>query len=268
MIGKSADWSDAFAAPLVLQLQGNEISARRLALLEGVAQSGSISGAARLVGMTYKAAWDAIDAMNNLAGEPLVRAQHGGSHGGGAALTVSGEAVLATQKRLASALAAVLDQFTAEDGRHIHTLRRLLMKTSARNVLRGNVREVTHGAVNSEVTLALQGGDALVAIVTRESAEHMALAPGKPAWALVKSSWVILAPEDECGRSSARNRLCGTVSRVTPGAVNAEVVLQLAGGNTLTAIITEVSLDSLGFAVGSRVCALIKASHVILGVDE
>ena len=56
-----------FTAPLVLQLGGGEVSSRRLALLCAVAQTGSISGASKRIGMTYKAAWDAIEAMNNLA---------------------------------------------------------------------------------------------------------------------------------------------------------------------------------------------------------
>lgn len=262
--------AEAFAAPLVLQLGGGEVSARRLALLAGVAETGSISGAARHVGMTYKAAWDAIEAMNNLAGQPLVQSQHGGRHGGGAYLTPLGERILATQRRLESALAAVLEQFRGENGglENLSMLRSLNMKTSARNALRGTVEDVRHGAVNSEITLRLQGEDCLHAIITKDSAEAMGLVPGKSAWALIKASWVILAAPDECVRVSARNRLCGTIKRIHEGAVNAEVVLELPGGNTVVAIITEASLEDLGLKVGDAACALIKASHVILGVDD
>ena len=262
--------NEAFAAPLVLQLGGGEVSARRLALLAGVAETGSISGAARHVGMTYKAAWDAIEAMNNLAGQPLVQSQHGGRHGGGARLTPLGERILATQRRLETALAAVLERFRGEDDglENLSMLRSLNMKTSARNALRGTVEDVRHGAVNSEITLRLQGEDCLHAIITKDSAEAMGLVPGKSAWALIKASWVILAAPDECVRISARNRLCGTIKRIHEGAVNAEVVLALPGGNTVAAIITEASLEDLGFKVGDAACALVKASHVILGVDD
>lgn len=268
------DLAGGFAAPLVLQLGGGEVSARRLALLAGVAETGSISGAARHVGMTYKAAWDAIEAINNLAGQPLVQSQHGGRHGGGARLTPLGEHILATRRRLETALAAVLDQFRGEDGgletmgESLSMLRSLYMKTSARNALRGTVEEVRHGGVNSEITLRLQGEDSLHAIITKDSAEAMGLVPGRTAWALIKASWVILAAPDECVKISARNRLCGTIKRIHEGAVNAEVVLDLPGGNTVAAIITESSLDDLGFKVGDAACALIKASHVILGVDD
>ncbi|MGB9671023.1 MAG: TOBE domain-containing protein [Halothiobacillaceae bacterium] len=262
--------NEAFAAPLVLQLGGGEVSARRLALLSAVAETGSISGAARKVGMTYKAAWDAIEAMNNLAGQPLVQSQHGGKHGGGARLTSLGERILATQRRLETALAAVFERFKGEDDglENLSMLRRLNMRTSARNALRGIVEDVRHGAVNSEITLRLQGEDCLHAIITKDSAEAMGLVPGKSAWALIKASWVILAAPDEGVRISARNRLCGTIQRIHEGAVNAEVVLALPGGNTVAAIITETSLEDLGFKVGDAACALIKASHVILGVDD
>jgi len=259
-----------FAAPLVLQLGQGEVSTRRLALLAAVAETGSISGAAKRIGMTYKAAWDAVEAMNNLAGQPLVQSQHGGSGGGGARLTVLGERIVATQKRVHDALAAVLAQFEGVDGglEHLTTLRNLYMKTSARNALRGTIEEVRHGAVNSEITMRLQGEDCLHAIITKDSAQTLELAPGKEATAIVKASWIILAAPNECIKVSARNRLCGTIKRVQEGAVNAEVVLELPGGNTLAAIITEGSLDSLGFKVGDAACALIKASHIILAVDD
>src|SRR3546814_9280885 len=59
----------------------------RIDLLTQIDATGSISAAARAVGMSYKGAWDAIDAMNNLAGEPLVLRATGGKGGGGARLT-------------------------------------------------------------------------------------------------------------------------------------------------------------------------------------
>lgn len=141
------------------------------------------------------------------------------------------------------------------------------MRTSARNALRGTVAAVKEGAVNAEVALELAGGDRLYAIVTMESLRGLGIAVGLPAWALIKASWVILAAPDECRKVSARNRLCGRIARIERGAVNAEVVLELPGGEMLAAIITEVSADRLGLAVGGEMCALVKASHIILGVD-
>lgn len=244
----------------------------RLALLETVAEKGSINAAAKALGLTYKAAWEAVDALNNLSEMPLVERVAGGVHGGGTRLTAHGQKVLALFRDIDGEFRRFLEAMGAGPAsfdrffdafRHV---RRWRMKTSARNQFVGRVARVTPGAVNSEVVLDIGGGTELVAVVTRESADNLGLAPGVEAHALVKAPWVILTTDDGL-RTSARNRLCGTVVRCVEGAVNAEVVLELAGGKTIAAIVTNDSIKSLGLAVGSRACALIKASHIILAVD-
>ena len=65
---------------------------------------------------------------------------------------------------------------------------------------------------------------------------------------------------------STRNQLAGTVTQVTPGAVNAEVVIALAGGGQVAAIITNESAKSLALATGSKTTAIFKAGSVIVGV--
>ena len=67
------------------------------------------------------------------------------------------------------------------------------MKISARNVLKGRIKSVVHGAVNSEVTLGLPGGVEVVSIITKTSAEELGLAPGKEAYAVIKASSVMLS---------------------------------------------------------------------------
>ena len=67
------------------------------------------------------------------------------------------------------------------------------MKLSARNVLKGKVIQVKPGAVNSEIVLELLGGAQVVAIITKESAEKLELAPGKTAYAVIKASSVMIA---------------------------------------------------------------------------
>jgi molybdopterin-binding protein len=69
------------------------------------------------------------------------------------------------------------------------------MKISARNVLPGKVKSVEHGAVNSEIVIELNGGQEIVSIITKDSAENLGLAPGKEVYAVIKSSDVIVAVE-------------------------------------------------------------------------
>jgi molybdate transport system regulatory protein len=86
------------------------------------------------------------------------------------------------------------------------------------------------------------------------------------AYALIKASSVIVGTEDDDIRLSARNQLRGTVSRLIPGAVNSEVVIEIAAGVSIAAIITNGSAEDMGLQTGSRATAIFKASSVILGV--
>ncbi|WP_432216932.1 TOBE domain-containing protein [Pseudomonas kribbensis] len=140
------------------------------------------------------------------------------------------------------------------------------MKVSARNVFKGQVSQVQEGSVNAEVVLTLPGGEKLVAVVTLASLKSLGIAVGKEAVALVKAPWVMLMTESSDIRLSARNCLQGKVLSVTDGAVNAEVVIELAGGSKIYSIVTRDAVNELGLAAGVSATAVIKASHIILGV--
>jgi molybdopterin-binding protein len=66
------------------------------------------------------------------------------------------------------------------------------MKISARNELKGTVKSVNHGAVNSEITVELPGGQEIVSIITKSSAERLGLKPGAEAYAVVKATNVMI----------------------------------------------------------------------------
>lgn len=140
------------------------------------------------------------------------------------------------------------------------------MKVSARNVFKGQVSQVQEGAVNAEVVLTLAGGEQLVAVVTIQSVRNLGIAVGKEAVALIKAPWVMLMTDSSDIRLSARNCLEGTVLSINDGAVNAEVVIELAGGSKVYAIVTRDAVAELGLAPGVSATAVIKASHIILGV--
>jgi len=245
------------------------IGGARVDLLRAIAQTGSITAAAKACGLSYKGAWDAVQAMNNLSVRPLVRAQTGGKGGGAAEVSEAGLALIAAFDRAGTVLDAFAGQLEAVlDGGDIDRLfGSFTMKTSARNAYTGAVSFVHDGAINAEVGLAIADGVQIVAIVTRESVEALELAPGRTATALIKSSFVLLASGHEALPISARNRLLGTVVSVVPGAVNDEVTLDLGGGKTVTAVITAESRQALKLEVGQPAQALIKASHIILAVD-
>lgn len=241
----------------------------RIALLAQLAESGSITQAAKAVKMSYKAAWDAIDTMNNLAGEPLVERLTGGKGGGGTRLTKRGEQLVSNFKIIEKEhrdFIAQLDRQAVGIADDFLLIRNMNMKTSARNQFLGKVSQVKHGAINDEMELEIAGGQKIVAIITHESALELGLQIGAEAFALIKASSIILMEEDRKAKLSARNQLTGNISRILPGAVNTEVVVELPGGATLAAIITNESATSMGLVVGGKVTGLFKASSVILGV--
>ncbi|WP_423369081.1 TOBE domain-containing protein [Burkholderia sp. LMG 32019] len=245
--------------------------ATRIALLAAIGDTGSITRAAKAVGLSYKAAWDAVDTMNNLAGEPLVARSTGGKGGGGTTLTPRATSLIAAfrtiereHRRFIEAASAAVAGFDVDWA----LIGRIGMKTSARNQLFGKVASIVRGTVNDEVTLTLPGGQPVVAVLTHESADALGLQAGADACALVKASWVVLAVDDgeDALRVSARNQLRGRVETVTAGAVNSEVTLALDGGGTLTAVVTNDSVDALQLDAGRPAIALFKASSVILAV--
>ncbi len=250
----------------------SRVGGERITLLQAIRDEGSISAAARKLGLSYKAAWDAVQALNNLFDRPLVSPQAGGKAGGASAVTPAGLAMIVAFHEVEAELAEVAERLRARlSAPGAPALKPLLwsmaMKTSARNALRGVVRQVIPGAVNSEVALTVADGVEIVAIITKESAEDLALAPGREALALIKASMVILAAGHTDLRTSARNALKGVVIRREDGAVNSEITLELAAGKTLTATLTRESAEDLELGVGAPATALIKASHVILAAD-
>ncbi len=249
-----------------------QVGAERVALLEAIARLGSITAAARELGLSYKGAWDAVQALNNLYARPMVETRTGGRHGGKADVTPEGRTLLrafqAVEAELAHALAGLERRLEDPGGAGpLSLIWSLSMKTSARNALRGVVERVELGSVNAEVTLAVAEDLKITSVITRQAVDDLRLAPGRQAIAVIKSSFVILAAGDAEIRTSARNCLRGEIVRREDGAVNAEIVLELALGKTLTAVITRESADVLDLAVGQPATALIKASHVILAVE-
>lgn len=247
----------------------------RIRLLEAIERYGSISQAAKAIPLSYKAAWDAVDAMNNVAEEPLVQRSTGGQHGGGTLLTEYGKRLVAMYRAVEQEHQQVLDraaeQLGAAGAVNIQDfqalLRRMAMRTSARNQFFGPVTGLREGEVSFEVRLRLDAEHELSAVITRESAENLGLAIGREVHAFVKASAVLLMT-DQSMRTTARNQLWGEVTRIHDGPVSSEVTITLPGGRNLTSVVTRDSVARLGLAIGKPACALFKASDVILATFD
>jgi molybdate transport system regulatory protein len=246
------------------------LGANGIKLLESIDRMGSITHAAKVVGLSYKAAWDAVDAMNNLADKPLLIRATGGQHGGGSKLTAHGRELVRLYRLLESGYQRLLVQMQAK----VHDIDRLselikaiTMRTSARNQFRGTIKTVRKGTVNTDVILDVGDGLEIFANITNEAVEDLGLKPGRNALALIKASFVLLSPDPK-PRISARNQLRGKVIEIIPGSVNSVVKIQLAGKRVITAVVTDDALNELGIKVGTACNALVKASHVLIAVND
>ena len=242
----------------------------RIALLEMIDELGSITKAAKAVGISYKTAWDTINMINNLAEKPLVDRLTGGKGGGGTSLTAEGKKVIAQYKTIQEEHRKFLnnleDRLGDTEGLY-QFLRRISMKVSARNTFSGSVTKITKGAVNAEVTISLKGGIPLTAVVTNGAIDNLGLKTGAEAYAIIKASSVIIGTDLHDAKVSARNVFCGTIAKIVEGPVNTEVDVEIGGGNTVSAVITHDSSQRLELNVGGHACALFKASSVIIGVS-
>ena len=238
---------------------------KRLALLEQIAEQGSITRAAKAAGLSYKAAWDAIDELNNLSEQPLVSRSVGGKGGGGARLTPAGERLLALQRRL-QALQMQLLQAAGDDA-DLELLGRLMLRTSARNQLTGRVHAIHAQGHNDLITIELPGGKHLQALITHDSTENLQLSAGSSVVALIKAGWLELQPLSQ-PVDVERNALEGRIEQVLPGNDGpSEVRVSLANGQTLCASVEPERLATLAVAVGDPVRAQFAASQVLLGTQ-
>ena len=246
----------------------NFLGKGRIDLLEQIMETGSITKAAKAMHMSYKAAWDAIDTMNNLAEKPLVQRSTGGKGGGGTLLTSYAHEVISTYKVVHKEHRRFLQNLSLrinENDGHLRLLERMTMRVSARNQLIGKVVKLQKGAVNSEVVLKILGDDHLTVIVTNDAIKTLDLQIDTELYALFKAGSVMLSTDIDI-KLSAQNRFVGTVQRIDRGSVNAEVNIMLQGGNTLISTITISALDDLQLNTDTPVVAFCKASSIILGI--
>ena len=238
-----------------------------IALLQAISTNGSINKAAKSIGLSYKATWERIETINNISPQPLINRQTGGSGGGGTVLTKEGQAFLTKASLFRFELQKLVNFFhdsPEEAYAMLRTLWGMEMKLSARNVWLGNVTHIEKGVVNSVVTVGLKGKDIIVSTITDNSVRRLGLEVEKEVYAIVKAPSVMLSVDVVPDKISARNVLMGTINRIAAGAVNDEVVIDIADGNTVTSILTSESVRNLGLVSGMEVSAIIKASSVLL----
>lgn len=135
------------------------------------------------------------------------------------------------------------------------------MKLSARNQLKGKVTNVQEGAVNSIVTIDVNGSS-VTATISKAAVKELELAKGVDAVAVIKATEVMIGKG--IFKLSARNQFPGKVLSVEEGAVNSIVKIDSSVGQ-ITATISNAAVNDLGLAKGVDATAVIKATSVMVG---
>ena len=238
---------------------GNESADKRIEILRLVGQSGSISQAARDAKVSYKAAWQAIDTLTNLAGVVLVERAVGGSGGGGATITPAGQKLLSIAGLLNDSRQQLFASFSADElqlPRALPVLSSISLRTSMRNQLPCTVAKLELKGQMVRVFLKLGKDGLLVSRITKASAELLGLRKGQAVLALCKATAVVVSAND-AAHTSASGGQCinGVALRISRGMTGDEVSLQLDAG-----------LQLVGFARAGS--AIRTKATVVAEIDE
>ena len=241
----------------------------RIALLEKINELGSINSAAKAVGISYKTAWHLVNMVNNLSEKPLVDRNAGGKNGGGTVLTKEGKNVIEQFRVVQEEHRRFLENLEERlgDSDLYQFLRRISMKVSARNVFSGTIEKITKGAVNAEVILLISGGTRITSNITNGAVDNLNLKEGLNAYAIIKSSSIIIGTDLDGSKISTRNIMTGKISKIIEGPVSSEIDVAVNGGNVISATITHGSSEKLALKEGEEVSAIFKASSVIIGIN-
>ncbi|MFC5478672.1 TOBE domain-containing protein [Massilia suwonensis] len=246
------------AQPLPLNdVLGFEAGDKRIDILRRVGEAGSISEAARAAGVSYKAAWQALETLANLAGTPLVEKAVGGSGGGGARITAAGRRVLEAAGEMALARRRILERFEHGDasGRAA-----LALRTSMRNQFPCTVGTIKANKGQVRVQLLLPDASALYARITRESMQLLGLAPGLQVLALCKATAVRVAEHIET--KAEGNQLAGEIVSASRSAAGGEATVRLASGVQLVGF----AAAGAGLKAGRQAMASVDEASIVIGV--
>jgi len=249
--------------PDLAEVLGHQSTDKRIDILRRLGDGGSISEAARRAGVSYKAAWQAIETLGNLAGTPMVEKAVGGSGGGGAVLTAAGRRVLEAAAMLDQARSGVLALLEPGAGgaQGGPGLAAMALRTSMRNQFPCVVKTLRATGSLVRVSLALPSGDLLNSRITRESAQLLQLRRGLHVLALCKATAVRVAPEIIA--AGFQNVVSGTVMRGSRSIRGGEVALQLEGGLSLVGFCT----PGQPLRAGQQAMASIDETGVVVAIS-
>lgn len=239
---------------------GQDIVDKRIDILQRVDHLGSISKAARSAGISYKAAWQAIETLSTLAGEPVVHKVVGGSDGGGAQLTASGKAILEASATLSKIRNQVLNDLPNGQHRTLATLTSSALRMSVRNIIPCKVLEMKGGLSMEKLTLEVCFGNTLRASITTESAQLLGIHVGLTVLALFKATAASIC--DHKPPENSTKYLEGIVTRLPQKGRGGEVTLLLPNNISVVGFIKSPHT----LTIGTKAYLTIEEDNVIVAL--
>jgi molybdate transport system regulatory protein len=193
---------------------GHTKTDKRIDILRRLQDAGSISEAARRAGVSYKAAWQAIDILSNLAGTPLVEKVVGGAGGGGAQLTKAGKELLKASNDLELLKSQLVKKATGKSAPEASSQPMLGIRTTMRNQFPATVSAITKKGNLVRVELTTKGASVFYSKITNSSAELFDLQIGLPVLVLFKATAVHIKAASS---DKHKNVVSGVVIRKSRG---------------------------------------------------
>ncbi len=235
----------------------------RIELLKKIKETGSISKAAKLMAMSYRAAWDSVDIMNKLSDEPLVKRMKDGKQGGGTILTDKGNEFINLYEKYSLIFENTL-KFMEDNPNGEKIMNFTNIKTSAENSFFGNIIDIEKGAVSAIIKIKISDDFVITSSISNSSIDRLNLKINSQVCCLINSNQITVMEKNNDIKISARNIFNGTIKTVKKGAVNSEVEIELNKGNILNVLVTNESVESMRISYGLEITAFCKASSVVI----
>ena len=243
---------------------------RRIALLKAIDATGSISQGAKLAGISYKAAFDAIKDMNSSNEQPLVNSEKGGKGGGGATLTRFGLRLIQMYDLLNKiqdmGLQALNDDNAPLDSL-LGVMSRFSLQTSARNQLFGHICNIETHDLYDVVTIAITEQHHIYATITHGSTLRLHLKQNKDVVTLIKGPSITVCSEDNLihgKRDRFDNQLLGTLTAMKQDNQSTEITINLTDDISICAFVDNQDLMDETLRLGMPIYGLFHSTHVII----
>jgi len=238
----------------------------RIELLRQIEITGSMNAAAKEMKMSYKAAWERVNSMNELADKPLIERKTGGKGGGGTKLTPYAYELIATYEKLDALHRQFIERFSEASDSPEHLakiLNRLFLTTSARNQLLCKIVDIEYDNIYAKITMQLNETQKLISTITAKSMKNMNLNIGDEVYSIIKSSDVAVSKESLAG-STGTNIIQTELLQVQSNEFQSELRLKIDEKKELIAVVSHEESSSM--AIGETLCVRIDYKKIIIGM--